>query len=1264
MKAPAPANEQRRLAALRRYRILDTAPERDFDDLASLAARICGTPTALVSLVDSDRQWFKARVGFDAEETSRDVAFCAHAILQSDLLIIPDASADPGFSTNPLVTGPPYIRFYAGAPLVMPDGRVLGTLCVMDQVPRQLSPDQAEALRTLSRQVVVELELRRVRTDLESALMTSEEFKNRLIGSSQDCIKVLDLEGRLLSMNQGGMQALEICELAPLVNSSWIDFWQGADRAAAQAAVEKAGSGGTGRFVGYFATAVTRQPRWWDVVVSPIHDAQGKPGHLLAISRDVTKQTLDEEALRKAHLQVLRSEERWRAVFENSAIGVALTDLEGRFLAANPVYQKMLGYTDEELRELSFLDVTHEDYRDANWALAVELLEGKRKQFQVEKRYRRKDGNLVWVHNNVSLVPGTETMPRFIMALSEDITDRKKAEESLQHSEERVRLILDSAAEGIFGCDPDGTCLFCNPAAVRLLGYDDPSELLGKNMHSLEHHTRADGSPYPIEECPIYIGFQNGQGVHRDDEVYWRKDGTSFPVEFWSHPIFREGKTLGAVVTFIDITERKEAEESLRKSEQRQRILLEINNAIITNLTQEALHHAICEALRTVLPVDRASLTLYQPERDTLRVIALERDWDLDFFRVGTEMNRMDSHHGWVFNHQRPLLRRDLATEWQYPIEQRLLDTGLRSFCIAPLILEGKSIGTLGIGSDRANQYSAADAEFLCEIAGQVALAAANMKAYEQIGVLNVKVQRTVERLQTLLEINNAIITNLTEEALLRSISDAVRAFIPFERCAITLYKPETDTLRFLAVEGALRSAYFKPGLEVGRSETSAGWAFDHQQPLLRRNLEKEHQFDNETRLCTEGLLSLCVVPLLYQGRSIGTFSVVSRKEQQYSDADAQFLQEVAAQLALAIANMKAYEEIGSLKARLEKENIYLQEEIRTEHNFEEIIGNSPALLAALRKVEQVAPTDSTVLIAGETGTGKELIARAIHNRSGRKDRALVRVNCSAISAGLVESELFGHLKGAFTGAVERRVGRFELADGGTIFLDEIGELPLETQVKLLRVLQEREFEPVGSSRPLRVDVRVIAATNRNLKEAIQAGSFRSDLFYRLNVFPLELPPLRERRPDIPQLVALYVLRFSKRFGKKIEGVSQESMERLMRYPWPGNVRELQNVVERAVVLSSGTTLHLDKDLLPVAASGELETSGTATHDVPPAALGPSRLPTLDEVERSHILAALQQAGGVVEGPKGAARLLNLHPNTLRHRMSKLGVKRSDRLPS
>jgi formate hydrogenlyase transcriptional activator len=675
------------------------------------------------------------------------------------------------------------------------------------------------------------------------------------------------------------------------------------------------------------------------------------------------------------------------------------------------------------------------------------------------------------------------------MPFSEDNTLRVQAEDILLNSDELNRLILDSASEAICGCDSEGICLFANPSAARMLGYDHPAELLGKNMHALEHHTRKDGSPYPIEECPIYMGFQKNENVHRDDEVYWRKDGTSFPVEFWSHIVIREGKTLGAVITFIDITERKEAEAALRKSEEQNRTLLQINNAIITNLTQQALLHSISEALHPV---------------------------------------------------------------------------------------------------------------------------------------------------------------------------------IPFDRCAITLYQPERNSFRFLAVEGELPSDYFRTGQEFSRNETCGSWVFDHQRPLVRGDLEKEKQYPNERRLAAEGIQSMCVVPLALQRKCIGLLSVVSQHRDRYSEEDASFLQEVANQVALAVQNMQSYQEIDSLKARLEKENVYLREELSAEHNFEEIVGNSPALLKALHAVEQVAPTDSTVLIYGETGTGKELVARAIHSRSSRNGRALVSVNCSAISAGLVESELFGHMKGAFTGALERRIGRFELANGGTIFLDEIGELCLETQVKLLRVLQEHEFEPVGSSHPLRVDVRVIAATNRNLPEAVEAGRFRSDLFYRLNVFPIELPPLRERRSDIPKLVAFCLSQFSKRLGKKVDGVSRESMENLVNYPWPGNIRELQNVIERAIIVSADSTLRLDRDLKPIAAAAEgMKAPKEDFAEDQQADLKSSKpLLTLDEVERNHILAALQHAGGVVDGPKGAAKIVNLHPNTLRHRMDKLGIKSSRHRPS
>jgi PAS domain S-box-containing protein len=329
-------------------------------------------------------------------------------------------------------------------------------------------------------------------------------------------------------------------------------------------------------------------------------------------------------------------------------------------------------------------------------------------------------------------------------------------------------------------------------------------------------------------------------------------------------------------------------------------------------------------------------------------------------------------------------------------------------------------------------------------------------------------------------------------------------------------------------------------------------------------------------------------------------------------------------------------------RTRLEQQNLYLQDEIKSAHNFEEVIGQSAALQAVLDKVRSVAPTDASVLISGETGTGKELIARAIHSASKRRDKPLIKINCAAFASGLVESELFGHEKGAFTGAIARRSGRFELADGGTIFLDEASEIPPETQVKLLRVLQEREFDRVGGGSPIKVDIRILAATNCDLLQAVRQKTFREDLYYRLSVFPITLPPLRERKEDIPPLVHYLVHKFAGRIGKRIDAVAEQTMRRLIDYPWPGNIRELENILERAVILSAGATLAIAPDFLPLS-------------DAAPAAF---RQLTLESVERDHIVAVLHQAEWVIDGPRGAARILGLHPSTLRNRMKKLGIAR------
>jgi formate hydrogenlyase transcriptional activator len=508
------------------------------------------------------------------------------------------------------------------------------------------------------------------------------------------------------------------------------------------------------------------------------------------------------------------------------------------------------------------------------------------------------------------------------------------------------------------------------------------------------------------------------------------------------------------------------------------------------------------------------------------------------------------------------------------------------------------------------------------------------------------------ERYRTLLEITNALVSNLTREALFRAIAGALRRVVPFDRTAIFLHDPGRDVLRLFVLESTLPTTYFVVGLEIPSTESHVGQVFQRRQAFVRRDLARERQYPAEDQAFADGVRSFAIVPLLARDRCLGTLAVASTQVGHYAEADVAFLQEVAGQVALAIENMTAYEEIAALKARLEHENAYLQEEIHREHDFARMVGSSEALLAVLRRIDKVAPTDATVLITGETGTGKELIARAIHHRSARRPRPLVKVDCSAISAGLVESEFFGHVKGAFTGALERRTGRFQLADGGTIFLDEVGELSPETQVKLLRVLQEQAFEPVGSSQTVRVDVRVIAATNRDLAAAVDAGRFRPDLFYRLNVFPLQVPPLRQRRSDIPQLVTFFLARYARAFGKPITTVSPETMRRLVGYDWPGNVRELQNVVERAVVLTAGEVLEIEDDLLP---RGPRSGSDPATVTLPEAT---GLTAALEDVERAWITAALQRCGGVIEGARGAAGLLKLHPNTLRSRMDRLGIRR------
>jgi formate hydrogenlyase transcriptional activator len=413
-----------------------------------------------------------------------------------------------------------------------------------------------------------------------------------------------------------------------------------------------------------------------------------------------------------------------------------------------------------------------------------------------------------------------------------------------------------------------------------------------------------------------------------------------------------------------------------------------------------------------------------------------------------------------------------------------------------------------------------------------------------------------------------------------------------------------------------------------------------------------------------EGMKTGCVIPLMSRGRTHGVLLLGRRDDKSFSRENIEFLMQVAGQVAIALENALAYKKIAELKERLTHEKLYLEDEIRTELNFEEIVGKSAALQRVLQQVSTVAPTGSTVLIYGETGTGKELIARAIHNLSSRQSNAFVKLNCAAIPMGLLESELFGHEKGAFTGAIAQRIGRFELANGGTVFLDEVGEIPLELQPKLLRVLQEREFERLGSTRTLTTDARLIAATNRDLASMVDEQKFRSDLFYRLNVFPVRVPSLRERPEDIPMLVRHFAEQCARRMNKKIETISSETLKQMRQYHWPGNIRELQNVIERAVILSMGPVLNVPLGEIQSRSSSTVANQGGNSNNKHASTTRQDMRDVLEETERKHILGVLAQTNWVVAGPNGAAIRLGMKRSTLQLRMRKLGLSRENAQPS
>ena len=612
---------------------------------------------------------------------------------------------------------------------------------------------------------------------------------------------------------------------------------------------------------------------------------------------------------------------------------------------------------------------------------------------------------------------------------------------------------------------------------------------------------------------------------------------------------------------------------------------------------------------------------------------------------VGSHYPIDTSFPGLAVRTGRPVYIPRVEAHGLYPSEI-LVENGVASYCAVPLMTARGTLGSLNFGSLTPDAYTPDDVDLMGRVAKLVAVAVENATSLDAVREHQAALQRERDQLDLLLDVTNAVVTQLDIRALFRAVAPALRRACRADMAALTLFDPEANVLRKHACDGTCRDpSELPPAVEHSLDASPSGLVFKEGRPRIFSRAELMAFPETREFLAIADIQSACSVPLATAQGVMGTLDLAALTPAAFSPGQFGLLTRVAGQIAIAVRNAMSYERIEQLNAQLAREKLYLEDEIRSEQLFEEIVGRSAALRRVLREIETVAPTDSTVLISGETGSGKELVARAMHQLSARRDRPFVKLNCAAIPTGLLESELFGHEKGAFTGAISQRIGRFELANRGTVFLDEVGEIPLELQPKLLRVLQEREFERLGSTRTLRSDARLIAATNRDLSALVDEQKFRQDLFYRLNVFPIHVPPLRERPDDIPMLVRHFAQQFARRMKKTIETIPAETMDVLVRYDWPGNIRELQNLIERAVILSPGQTLEV-----PVMALNPRTPA--------PAAVRGEEPQTLEESDRRHIIAALERTNWVIAGPNGAAARLGMKRSTLQFRMRKLGIQR------
>ncbi len=778
------------------------------------------------------------------------------------------------------------------------------------------------------------------------------------------------------------------------------------------------------------------------------------------------------------------------------------------------------------------------------------------------------------------LLPVNRILAKFPVKIAEMTTDLDHTD-ATEHSQALFRQLFLASPDAIIVTTVDGYISAVNPAAERLFGYSD-TDLIGNLVEVLIPERFRIHHPQHRE---AYLAAPSARPMGTGLELYGRRqDGAEFPVDIMLSPV-KSGSEQSILTVIRDVTDRKQAETALRRSEERFRLLVE-----------GASDYAIF---------------MLDPEG---RVAS----WNSGAERIkGYRAEEILGQHFSKFYPQQDIERGKPAHELEMAsIEGRYEDEGWR------------------IRKDGSRFWA------------DVIITALRGKDGELKGFSKVTrdfTDRKGAEESLVLELSKAILTNPDIRQLLTAIEAGIQHLMPHDYAAIALY--DAGNPRELQVQqlpsGEERGPVREASIPV--EGTPEGWVFLNQEPLLMSQVE-ERKAGRPTQQLKAGIQSGCWVPLNSRGEVMGVLFVGSRRENSFKQRDAETLLQSASQIAGIIKIDGSFHRIVQATTKLKEEKRYLEEELRTEYNFEEIVGESHDLKAVLKQVETVAPTAATVLVLGETGTGKELIARSIHTISPRRDQTFVKLNCSAIPLGLLESELFGHEKGAFTGAIAQRIGRLEVAHMGTLFLDEVGDLPLELQPKLLRALQEKEIERLGGRRTISVDVRLIAATNRDLGKMVKAGEFRSDLYYRLRVFPITIPPLRQRSSDIPLLVNYFVNKHAKRMGKRITSIPKETMTTLCAWQWPGNIRELENFIERAVILTPGSTL-----LAPLAELEMLEEETPPTSD-----------PNLHAAEREHVLRVLKETKGMIGGSGGAAEKLGLKRTTLNSKLKKLGIERSD----